>query len=191
MASITLFKKKTETKKVKFVQYDDFDQCEVDEIKDDIYERFLRFRSLLLNNQVDFTKLQEYDLAFLRACNLNLGLQLASGYTCSIERLSSSMICYRINQIEVNNKKISYNLGKLENKEWSSFRRISVEERDIKVYDAVLNMARESRLPLVCKEPKFLKEVKELTTEILNELNSSTSTSEAFDETESLHSTLV
>lgn len=178
-----LFNKNFETKKVKIIHNTDcLEQGELDEIVDDIYNYFLEFRDALLNNQVDFNSLQEYDLAILRACRINLGLQLASGYTCSIEKLSSSLVCYRIDQIDLKNKKVSYSQGKLQYKDWKSFEHISVEAHDIDIEAAVYNMVMESRLSLVLSESKLLKEVKFLSKEIQSAVLTNKSISNISDE---------
>lgn len=161
------------TKKVKLVESKlELTQEEVDCILAEIKSYFLDFRNILLKDKVDFTKLQEEDLAILRGCRINLGISLPSGYTCKIEKLSSTHVFYRIVRIDFKETTINYVPGKLVSTKWTDFEEIFIEDCDIDISKAVLNLATESVLYLNCSDYQFSNEVAKLTNEIINEITS-------------------
>lgn len=161
------------TKKVKLVESKlELTQEEVDCILAEIKSYFLDFRNILLKDKVDFTSLQEDELAILRACRINLGISLPSGYTCKIEKLSSTHVFYRIVRIDFKETTINYVPGKLVSTKWTDFEEIFIEDCDIDISKAVLNLATESVLYLNCSDYQFSNEVAKLTNEIINEITS-------------------
>ena len=161
------------TKKVKLVESKlELTQEEIDCILAEIKSYFLDFRNILLKDKVDFTKLQEEDLAILRGCRINLGISLPSGYTCKIEKLSSTHVFYRIVRIDFKETTINYVPGKLVSTKWTDFEEIFIEDCDIDISKAVLNLATESVLYLNCSDYQFSNEVAKLTNEIINEITS-------------------
>lgn len=161
------------TKKVKLVESKlELTQEEIDCILAEIKSYFLDFRNILLKDKVNFTKLQEEDLAILRGCRINLGISLPSGYTCKIEKLSSTHVFYRIVRIDFKETTINYVPGKLVSTKWTDFEEIFIEDCDIDISKAVLNLATESVLYLNCSDYQFSNEVAKLTNEIINEITS-------------------
>lgn len=161
------------TKKVKFVESRlELSNEEMECILADIKSYFLDFREILLKDEVDFSRLKEEDLAILRACRINLGISLPSGYTCMIEKLSSSHVFYRIVRIDFSENEINYSPGKLVSNKWTDFEQVFVEKNDIDISKAVINLASESVLYLNCSDYQFSNEVAKLTDEIINEISS-------------------
>lgn len=161
------------TKKVKLVESKlELTQEEIDCILEDIKSYFLDFRNILLDGEVDFTRLREADLAILRACRINLGLTLPSGYTCNIERLNSTHAFFRLIKLDFSDTTISYEPGKIISKKWSEFESITVKDYDIDINKAIHNLASESELYLSCSDYQFSNEVAKLTNLVIDEIAS-------------------
>lgn len=170
-----LFKKKNEVKTMKFVETSQTaNQEEIMDYVSDIEEYFISFRDTLLRGEVDFTRLQNCDIAILSECRLNLGISLPTGYTCDIDRLDQKGVCYRIVRIDVTNDTLSYQRGKLISKSWSDFDSITVNDEDIDVESAVRHLASKSHLSLICTEEQFEDEVNKLIENVKDKLTNTT-----------------